>query len=327
MPSARAAGAPEGNVGSGATRRDRAAPTEARDGPPRRPVATFSLAARDPDTGDLGVAVASKFLAVGAVVPSAVARVGAVASQAHVNTSYGLRALGMMAEGASPDACVGAFRTTDEHAEVRQVGIVAADGRSASFTGRSCHAWAGGVSGPGFAAQGNILAGPEVVDALVRGLARAELAFPERLVAALAAADAAGGDRRGRQSAALLVVSSGKGYGGLTDRWIDLRVDDHPAPVGELERLLRLHRLFLDRPSSPPRELSSTDIAWLQERLIAGGYLGGVPSGAWDEATERALESMFGVENLEERWIGGPRVDPVAWEHLRAVLQPERDGR
>lgn len=287
---------------------------------PRRPfdpVATFSLVARDPDTGDLGVVVASRFLAVGAYVPTAVAGVGAVASQSYVNTTFGPRAVEMLRRGASPDDCVAEFRATDDAFESRQFGIVAADGRSATFTGSGCHPWAGGVAGEGFAAQGNILAGPEVVDALVRGVARRDLPFPERLVAALAAADEAGGDRRGRQSAALLVVGEGKGYAGLTDRWIDLRVDDHPAPVEELGRLLRLHRLYLDKPSQPPGRLSEGDVRWLQSVLVAQGHLSGEPTGEWDERTERALEALFGIENLEERWVGGPAVDPVAWDHLR----------
>jgi uncharacterized Ntn-hydrolase superfamily protein len=283
-------------------------------------VATFSIAARDAATGDLGVAVASKFLAVGAYVPCAEAGIGAIATQAHVNTTYGTRALELLSAGATPEECLDAFRDDDPHVDVRQVGIVAASGASASHTGSACHAWAGGATGRGFAAQGNILAGPEVVDALVRGIAREELPFPERLVAALAAAEAAGGDRRGRQSAALLVVGEGKGYAGLTGRWIDLRVDDHADPVTELGRLLELHRLFLDKPSAPPRPLAEADIRWLQEVLLRTGHLDRSPTGVWDEATERALESLFGVENLEERWLNGPRIDPVAWQHLRRIF-------
>jgi uncharacterized Ntn-hydrolase superfamily protein len=279
-------------------------------------VATFSIAARDAATGDLGVAVASKFLAVGAYVPCAEAGIGAIATQAHVNTTYGTRALELLTEGATPEECLEAFRDEDPDFDVRQVGIVAASGASASHTGASCHAWAGGATGRGFAAQGNILAGPEVVDALVRTIQREELPFPERLVAALEAAEAAGGDRRGRQSAALLVVGEGKGYGGLTGRWIDLRVDDHPQPIAELGRLLALHRLYLDKPSAPPRPLADADVRWLQEVLRRTGHLERGPTAVWDETTERALERLFGVENLEERWLTGPRIDPVAWEHL-----------
>ena len=280
-------------------------------------IATFSIVARDPDTGDLGVAVASKFLAVGAYVPYARAGVGAVASQAYGNTTYGPRALERLAAGGSPAECAAEFAASDADFESRQFGIVAADGASVTHTGSECHAWAGGVAGPDFAAQGNILTGGDVVDAMVTALHSDGLAFPERLVAALAAADAAGGDSRGRQSAALLVVGEGKGYLGLSDRWIDVRIDDHPQPMEELARLLSLHRVFFNRPSSTPRELSGDDIRWLQEALRREGYVTQEPSGAWDAATESALESLFGVENLEERWLTGPRMDPVAWDHLR----------
>lgn len=207
-------------------------------------IATFSIAARDPLTGDLGVVVASKFLAVGAYVPTARAGVGAIASQAAGNATFGPRALAILSEGGSPAACAEEFRATDPGIETRQFGIVTAGGESLTFSGAECHAWAGGLSGENFAAQGNILTGPEVVDAMVAGLERLDLPFPERLLAGLAAADAAGGDSRGRQSAALLVVSEGRGFGGHTDRWIDLRVDDHQSPVEELGRLLALHREF-----------------------------------------------------------------------------------
>ena len=284
-----------------------------------RGIATFSLVARDPDTGDLGVAVASKFLAVGAYVPYARAGVGAVASQAYGNSTYGPRALARLAAGGSPADCAAEFAADDALFATRQFGIVSADGRSFTHTGTECHAWAGGVAGPGFAAQGNILTGSQVVEALVTELERTGLQFPERLLAALSAADAAGGDSRGRQSAALLVVGEAKGYLGLTDKWIDLRVDDHERPVEELSRLLALHRLFFTRPSATPRELSTEDITWLQAVLRRDGYLTPGQSGTWDEATERALEALFGVENLEERWLSGPRMDPVAWDHLERV--------
>lgn len=206
-------------------------------------VATFSLVARDPESGDLAVAVASKYLAVGSIVPVAVAGVGAMATQALANVSFGPRAMELLAAGATPAECAREFSRTDPRFETRQFGIVTAAGDSYSHTGAETLSWAGGVTGPDFAAQGNILTGPEVVTALVDVWNEGGLAFPERLLAALAAADAAGGDSRGRQSAALLVVGKGKGYGGNDDRWIDLRVDDHPDPVNELSRLLDLYRL------------------------------------------------------------------------------------
>lgn len=209
-------------------------------------IATFSIAARDPDTRDLGVAVASKFLAVGAYVPTAAAGVGAVASQAAGNTTYGGRALELLRGGASPADCAAEFERTDPGFQSRQFGIVAADGVSFTFTGSACNPWAGGIAGENFAAQGNILTGADVVDAMVDTFHSAALDFPERLVACLQAAEAAGGDSRGRQSAALLVVGHGKGFLSLSDRWIDLRSDDHERPIDELARLLALHRDFFD---------------------------------------------------------------------------------
>lgn len=287
---------------------------------PTDPIATFSLVARDPATGDLGVAVASKFLAVGAYVPFARAGVGAVATQAFVNSTFGPRALAVLAEDGRPEDARDAFMAEDEGIAKRQFGIVAADGAAVSFTGRECHDWAGGRTGDGFAAQGNILAGPQVVDALVETYhARTDASFPERLLHALAAGDAAGGDRRGRQSAALLVVGEGKGYAGFDDRWIDLRVDDHATPIPELERLLALHRLYLTKPSEPPRELTAEEIRWVQELLRRRELLARAATGRWDEATEHALQGLFGIENLEERWTEGPRMDPVAWAHLREL--------
>ncbi|AEB11381.1 DUF1028 domain-containing protein [Marinithermus hydrothermalis] len=281
------------------------------------PVSTFSLVARDPETGDLGVAVASKFLAVGAVVPYAKAGVGAVATQSYANTSFGPKALAILEAGGSPEACLEAFRRTDPELPLRQFGIVAASGESLTFTGEGCHPWAGGEAGENYAAQGNLLTGPEVVQAMVEAFKHhATLPFPERLVKALLAGDRAGGDKRGRQSAALLVVGEGKGYGGLSDRWIDLRVDDHPDPVAELERLLSVHRLLFTRPESR-RPLQEAEIRWLQALLKREGYYTGPVTGAWDEATEAAFRALIGVENLEERYAGGAEIDDGTLTYLR----------
>jgi uncharacterized Ntn-hydrolase superfamily protein len=203
--------------------------------------ATFSIVAADPEAGEVGVAVASRFFAVGTVVPHARAGVGAVATQSFANTTYGPRGLELLERGLTPEEAVAVLLRADEGREQRQVGVVAADGRSATYSGTGCNAWAGGRSGPGYAVQGNILTGEEVVAAMERAfLGSAGKPLAERLFAALAAGDAAGGDKRGRQSAALLVVRAGAGYGGFTDRAVDLRVDDHPDPFGELERLLGL---------------------------------------------------------------------------------------
>jgi uncharacterized Ntn-hydrolase superfamily protein len=207
---------------------------------PPEPVATFSIVARDPATGEMGVAVASRFFAVGAVVPWARAGVGAVATQSFANTTYGPRGLDLLAGGATPAEALAILLRADPDREKRQVGIVAADGASVTYSGKECNPWAGGRSGRDHAIQGNILAGEAVVAAMERSFLGTKGALADRLFASLAAGDAAGGDSRGRQSAAILVVKERAGYGGFSDRAIDVRVDDHPDPFRELKRLLDL---------------------------------------------------------------------------------------
>lgn len=202
---------------------------------------TFSIVAADPAAGEVGVAVASRFFAVGSVVPYARAGVGAVATQASANTTYGPGALELLARGAEPSEALTLLTRADADRGHRQAGVVAANGGSATFTGPGCNAWAGGRSGPGYAVQGNILTGEAVVVEMERAfLASAGQPLAARLYAALAAGDAAGGDSRGRQSAALMVSRAGGGYGGFDDRAIDVRVDDHPDPIVELGRLVGL---------------------------------------------------------------------------------------
>jgi len=211
---------------------------------PDPPVATFSIVARDPDNGDLGVAVQSRFLGVGSVVPWAQAGVGAVATQAWANVLYGPQGLELMAGGKTAAETLAALLRADAGRARRQVGIVDAAGRAAAHTGEECHAWAGHRTGEGYTVEGNILAGKEVVDAMAKAFeasaGQGELA--DRLMAALAAGQRAGGDRRGQQSAALLVVRKNSGYGGNNDRYIDLRVEDHEKPIAELSRLLALYK-------------------------------------------------------------------------------------
>ncbi len=206
------------------------------------PVSTYSIVAVDPVTGELGIAVQSRFLAVGAVVPWAKAGVGAIATQSYANPRFGPQGLALLQEGKDPRTVLELLLKEDPETGLRQVGIVDAMGRSATYTGSGCHEWAGGIAGPGFACQGNILAGEDVVKEMAREFRGTDGLLPERLVKALAAGQAAGGDRRGMQSAALLVVRQSGGYGGWNDRYIDLRVDDHPQPIQELERLLTLFR-------------------------------------------------------------------------------------
>lgn len=214
------------------------------------PVATFSIAACDPGTGEIGVAVQSKFIAVGSVVPWARAGVGAVATQSFANVTYGPRGLKLLQEGKSPAEAITLLTADDPAREKRQLGIISADGRSANFTGKECFPWAGGKSGKNFTVQGNILAGEEVINAMAASFtgSAGKATLAQRLIDALAAGQAAGGDRRGKQSAALLIVREGWGYGGDNDRFRDLRVDDHKQPIEELERIYRIHRKIFTRP-------------------------------------------------------------------------------
>lgn len=212
-----------------------------REMPDQDNIATFSIVAYDSLAGEWGVAVQSRFLAVGAVVPFAQAGIGAVASQAWGNTAFGPQALEMFARGVGADSAMACLLALDSNSSYRQVGLVDFRGHSAAYTGRDCQAWAGGQAGNGFCVQGNILAGPEVVPAMAQAYLESGGRLAQRLLAALRAGQEAGGDRRGMQSAALLVVSASGGYSGYDDRAIDLRVDDHPEPIRDLERLFGLH--------------------------------------------------------------------------------------
>jgi uncharacterized Ntn-hydrolase superfamily protein len=207
--------------------------------PPKGPIATFSIAAADPAAGECGVAVASRFFAVGSVVPWGRAGAGAVATQAYGNASFGPRGLDLLERGASPAETLAILLKRDSDPERRQVGIVGTDGASITYTGKGCSPWAGGRSGPNYAVQGNILAGEAVVAAMEEAFLKTAGTLADRMYAALVAGDAKGGDSRGKQSAALMVVKAGAGYGGYTDRAIDIRVDNHPEPFAELGRLLR----------------------------------------------------------------------------------------
>jgi uncharacterized Ntn-hydrolase superfamily protein len=197
--------------------------------------------------------VQSKFLAVGSVVPWAKAGVGAVATQAWANTNYGPEGLKLLAAGETPEAVIKKLTEADQNRDQRQVAVIAADGKVANFTGSACLDWAGGITGKNFAVQGNILAGEAVVGAMAESFRASEgkgVPLAQRLIGALRAGQKAGGDKRGRQSAALLVVREGWGYGGFSDRFRDLRVDDHPTPIEELQRLYELHQKIVPRPDT-----------------------------------------------------------------------------
>jgi uncharacterized Ntn-hydrolase superfamily protein len=273
-------------------------------------ISTYSIAACDLERGQWGVATQSKFLAVGSVVPWAEPGIGAIATQAYANPRYGPDGLALLRQGLDATEVVARLTTADDGRDHRQVGVVDGRGGSATYTGTECLDWAGGIAEAGFAAQGNILVSEATVAAIADAF-RSSTASPlaERLVGALAAAQAAGGDRRGQQSAALLVVERDGGYAGLSDVLVDLRVDDHPAPIDELERLYAAHQLlFGTTPREAWLEVDTPLAAELTERLTALGY---------DGALATALATWAATENLEERVDGAERIDPVVLEELR----------
>jgi uncharacterized Ntn-hydrolase superfamily protein len=269
-----------------------------------RTISTYSIVACDLDRGEWGVAVQSKFLAVGSVVPWAEPEVGAVATQAYANPRYGPDGLALLRQGLSAEDVVKRLTEADDGSDQRQLGVVDATGRGATFTGSECNEWAGGRTGAGYAAQGNILVSGDTVDALAETFEAAEGSLAVRLVESLAAAQAAGGDSRGQQSASLLVVRRDGGYAGLSDVVVDLRVDDHETPIEELRRLHGLHdQLFGQTPRDRWLTVDEELRAEIDERLAALGY-------------ER-LEDWAGVANLEERVDGDAEIDPVVLRELR----------
>ena len=280
---------------------------------------TFSIVAADPDAGDWGIAVASRFPCVGAVVPWAKAGVGAVATQSWANTALGPEGLSLMGEGVPAEEGLRRLLDEDEGREDRQVGFVDAAGRAATFTGSKCMAWAGGATGPGVAAQGNILVGEEVVAELVREFSEIEGELCDRLLAALLAGDVSGGDRRGRQSAALLVVREGGGYEGRNDRYIDLRVDDHPDAPHELARLFEVWDTTMLIRNDPLLAADPSLVADLQRRLALLGTFAGEPSGDYDDPTRMALASWAGEHNLEGRLRDDDQISNLLVVEIRDV--------
>jgi uncharacterized Ntn-hydrolase superfamily protein len=268
-------------------------------------VATYSIAACDLDAGQWGVATQSKFLAVGSVVPWAEPHVGAVATQAYANPRYGPDGLRLLRDGLSAEEVVEQLTSADDGRDERQLGIVDAEGRSASYTGSRCLDWAGHRTGSCYAAQGNILVSAETVDAIaVTFESNAAQPLAQRLIECLSAAQIAGGDSRGQQSAALLVVQKDGGYAQLSDTLVDLRVDDHAHPVEELRRLYTLHdQLFGSTPPEDWLTLDETLHTEIDERLKKLGYT--------------SLDEWAGVANLEERVEGEDRIDPVVLDALR----------
>ncbi|MCP4537042.1 MAG: DUF1028 domain-containing protein [Chloroflexi bacterium] len=283
-------------------------------------IATFSIVAYDPGRKEWGVAVQSKFMAAAAVVSWAQAGAGVVATQAHANMAYGPQGLGMMEDGVSAEDAIHVLTGDDEGIAVRQVGMVDREGQAFSFTGAECTEWAGHVVGEGYACQGNILL-PGTVEAMaerfeqVRG-GSGELA--DWLVAALDAGQKAGGDKRGRQAAGVLVVRENGGYGGNTDRYLDLRVDDDPKPIYKLQKLVDMHHLFFGAVDPDDLIPLASVASELQGILQRAGHYDGPVTGVFDEQTRKALGTLVGIENLEERWTGeGDMIDRFVVEYLR----------
>jgi uncharacterized Ntn-hydrolase superfamily protein len=286
---------------------------------------TFSIAAADTGAGDWGIAVASKFPCVGAVVPWARAGAGAVATQSWANTSFGPDGLALMGDHVEAKDALDRLLAADEGREHRQAGFVDAIGRAATFTGTKCMDWAGGLTGDGFAAQGNILAGEAVVAALARGFTETDGDLCDRLLAALVSGDAAGGDKRGRQSAALLVVQADGGYEGRNDRYIDLRVDDHPDPVVELQRIFAVWDDTLLVRNDPLLEPTTDLVRDLQRRLAALGRYDGDPTGAYDDTTRAALGGWAGEHNLEGRLRDDDLISQLLVREIRDIT-PELEA-
>ena len=269
---------------------------------PRKQLSTFSIVGVDLEKGDWGVAVASKFIAVGALVPWAKAKVGAIATQAWANISFGPRGLEMLEKGLTAKQVLEKLLESDEQREYRQVGIVDHSGNVAAFTGSECYEWAGHITGDNFVALGNILAGQEVVEEMAKAFETTKGELVDKLLAALLAGDEAGGDRRGKQSAAIIVVREKGGYGGFTDRYVDLRVDDHDEPVRELIRLFKIWELTLLEREDPSDVVKIEDVAEkLQIALKKLGYYKGEITGKADKATLEALEKFMHINNFENK--------------------------
>jgi uncharacterized Ntn-hydrolase superfamily protein len=284
-------------------------------------LATFSIVAADARSGQVGVAVQSKFPAVGAIVPAAKAGVGAVATQALANVAWQGEALRLLEQGVPAQEVVNRLVAADgAAAEDRQLGLVDAKGNAAAFTGKRCFAYAGQIAGKDYAVQGNILVGRPTLEAMARAYEAAREAkkpLAERLLAAIEAGALAGGDRRGKESAALLVVKPGGGYGGVGDKWVDLRVDDSPEPIAELKRLyFEVHQYYFGETVHrvPIDARLSQEI---QADLSRLGYLKTPPAPAWDAQAQQALFDWMGWENLETRQQKGAQIDELVLKHLR----------
>ncbi|QKS70651.1 DUF1028 domain-containing protein [Paenalkalicoccus suaedae] len=284
-------------------------------------VATFSIVAFDPETQELGIAVQSKFLGVGAVVPWAKAGVGAIATQSYANTAFGPDGLALLEQGLSPEAVVHKLVEADEDQALRQFAVMNANGEAHAFTGEECYDYAGHKLGKYCSAQGNILVSEDTVTALVETFEQTEGSLAERLLEALDKAQDAGGDSRGKQSAAILVVQEEGGYGGYNDRKLDLRVDDHKEPIKELIRLHDLHTLYFSRPSEDSLlKLEGDVLSEVQDLLQKEGILAERDT-SYSDHVQEALQTYFMRENFEERWQEDDRLDQAILTYMRATIK------
>jgi len=279
---------------------------------------TFSIAGFDPETEELGVAVQSKFLAAGAIVPYIKAGVGAIATQALANPAYGPEGIKLLEKGHSPSEVIEILTEADDGSPHRQLGIVDFKGRSANFTGSDCLDWAGGVTGDNYAVQGNILVNQETVEEMAKTFEETGGRLADRLLRALQAGQSAGGDSRGQQAAAILVYKKNGGYGGLTDKYIDLRVDDHPEPIEKLAELLDLFYLYFLESDVEHVELKGQQLIEVQELLIDFGLYDGPVDGEFNQDFKKALNSFYSRENFEERIPEGKTMPLDILEYLRS---------
>jgi uncharacterized Ntn-hydrolase superfamily protein len=288
------------------------------------PPGTFSIVAFDPKNGDLGIAVQSKFIAVGNIVPWAKTKVGAIATQAWVNVSYGPTGLQLLESGFSASETLQKLLASDPHPEVRQVSIVDAKGQVATHTGKDCMNWAGHVSGNGYSCQGNILASSKVVESMAHAFERTPGDMIEKLLNALSAGQAAGGDRRGQQSAAILVVREKGGYEGYTDRYVDLRVDEHPRPIDELRRIFEIYDMTMLSREDPVNLLTidSELSKKIQRNLKRLGVYDGQINGIFDDKTKKALREFINIHNFENRMHEDGRI----WKSILTYMDelPDR---
>jgi len=280
-------------------------------------VNTFSIVGYDPKTKELGIAVQSKFLAVGAVVPWAKANVGAIATQALANLDYGEKGLEYLKKGLSPNEVIEKLREADNDDQNRQVGIVDFKGNSATFTGNDCYDWAGGIAGDNYACQGNILVNEDTVKAMSTSFKNSNGQLADRLLEALSAGQKAGGDKRGRQSAALLVVKENGSYGGYNDKYIDLRVDDHETPIKELKRLLDIFYLYFGEQEAKKVNLSKDIIKEIKEYLNKFDLYSGKIDSNNSKEFKKALEVFYHQENFEERKQKDGYIDQDILEYMR----------